>query len=98
MSRSGLRKVFEAALEDDVQLSGAQKDRIRQVLNGEDCDADGVEPMLLTQRQTCKALGVSRFTIFRMVRDGQLHPVMIRGAKRYRREELAKISRTGVAA
>ncbi len=98
MRKSGFQRVFEAALESDDGLTDEQKKRIRFVLDGGDDREDGVEQLLLTQRQACKALGVSRFTIFRMVRDGQLHPVMIRGVKRYRTEELHEIARDGVAA
>lgn len=98
MKKSGFQMVYEAALASDAELTDEQKKRIRLVLSGNTHQEDAVEPLLLTQRQACKALGVSRFTIFRMVRDGQLHPVMIRGARRYRREELMDISRTGVAA
>lgn len=98
MKKSGFQMVYEAALASDAELTDEQKRQISLVLRGGDVADDGVEQLLLTQRQACKALGVSRFTIFRMVRDGQLHPVLIRGVKRYQTEELHKIAREGVAA
>jgi hypothetical protein len=33
-----------------------------------------------------------------MVRDGLLHPVSIRGARRYQVQEIRNVSRTGVSA
>jgi len=53
---------------------------------------------VFTQREACRALRVSRYTIFRMVRDGQLHPIMIRGLRRYRRDEILAVGQKGVAA
>jgi excisionase family DNA binding protein len=96
--RSSFEMVFEAALKSDAELTEEQKKQIRLVLSGDGPHEHAIDPLLLTQRQACGALGVSRFTIFRMVQDGQLHPVMIRGARRYRYEEIMEISRNGVAA
>ena len=98
MKKSGFQMVYEAALGSDAELTEGQKKQIRQILKGEESARNDVEPLLLTQRQTCRALGMSRFTILRMVKDGQLHPVMIRGSRRYRSEEIHNISRTGAGA
>jgi len=49
-------------------------------------------PLLLTQAQASRSLNVSRSTLFRMVRDGELEPVMVRGLRRYRREDLERIA------
>jgi len=54
-------------------------------------------PALYNQVQTCRLLGVSRFTVYRMSRDGQLHPIMVRGARRYRRDEILAIAAEGTA-
>ena len=55
--------------------------------------------LLATQADAGRLLSCSRFTIRRMVKDGQLHPVTVRGCVRYRVEELEAIaSGKGVAA
>ena len=48
--------------------------------------------LLVTQAETARLLSVSRFTIFRMAKEGQLHPVKIRGAVRYRLSELEQLA------
>ena len=50
------------------------------------------EPLLASQAQAGRALGCSRFTVNRLVKDGVLHPVTIRGLRRYRVSELKKIA------
>lgn len=42
----------------------------------------GVPPRLLGVREAGDYLGVSRFTIRNMIRDGRLHPVSVPGLKR----------------
>ena len=54
--------------------------------------------LLATQADAGRLLSCSRFTIRRMVQDGQLHPVTIRGCRRYRVEELEKMAAGEVAA
>lgn len=50
------------------------------------------EPLLATQAQAARVLSCSRFTIRRLVIDGVLHPVMIRGLLRYRYSELRALA------
>jgi excisionase family DNA binding protein len=49
-------------------------------------------PLLMTQAEVARMLNVSRFAIHRMVKDGELHAVSIRGAMRYRREEVIRLA------
>jgi len=44
--------------------------------------------LLVSQADAGRLLGCSRFTVRRMVQDGQLHPVTIRGCVRYRMNEI----------
>lgn len=53
--------------------------------------------ILVNQATAARLLSVSRFTIRRMVAEGTLHPVRVRGAVRYRREELESVARSPVA-
>ena len=50
------------------------------------------ESLLWTQARTARALGFSRWTIRNLTRDGRLHPVTLRGAKRYRKKEVMALA------
>lgn len=63
---------------------------IEAVLSGEGA------PILATQAAAARALSCSRFTIRRLVADGALHPVNLRGLVRYRVSELKALAE-GVA-
>ena len=56
------------------------------------------DALLLKQADSGRLLGCSRHTIKRLVKDGALHPVQLRGATRYRRSELLALAGEGVAA
>ena len=56
------------------------------------------EALLLKQAEAGRLLGCSRHTIKRLVADGLLHPVQLRGAIRYRRQELMAMAGEGAAA
>jgi excisionase family DNA binding protein len=45
-------------------------------------------PWLLTTEQACTRLGISRWTLSRLVRDGELRHVRVRSAIRYPAGEL----------
>ena len=48
--------------------------------------------LLCSQAEAARLLSTSRFTIWRMSRDNQLHPVTVRGCTRYRVAELEAIA------
>lgn len=48
--------------------------------------------LLVNQATAARLLAVSRFTIRRLVADGRLHPVRVRGAVRYSRAELENLA------
>ena len=48
--------------------------------------------LLASQADAGRLLACSRFTIRRMVKDGLLHPVTLRGCVRYKVEELEKLA------
>ncbi len=54
--------------------------------------AGGDEPLLARQAQTARMLTCSRFTIRRLEQEGLLHPVMIRGLKRYKVSEIRALA------
>ena len=53
------------------------------------------EALLLKQAEGSRLLGCSRHTLRRLVSDGLLHPVQLRGATRYRRSELLALAGEG---
>ena len=49
-------------------------------------------PLLLTQRDAARVLGLSRQTLFRWARAGVLRPVEIAGVRRYRVDDLKRLA------
>lgn len=54
-----------------------------------------IQPILLKQREAAQLLSVSRATLYRMMKAGQVRPVTVRGLRRYRRADLEAIARNG---
>jgi len=55
-----------------------------------------IQPLLVNQAAAAKLLSVSRFTIRRLVVEGRLHPIKVRDAIRYSREELEKLAEVSI--
>lgn len=88
-------QIVRAVLQGDDTIRADQRDTVLAVLSEK--GQGGALPLLVTQAQAARMLSVSRITIFRMVRDGQLAPVLVRGLRRYRREDLERIAKHGDA-
>lgn len=86
MSSITLASVFEKAvqapkhLQREVALAGYA------VLDG------GTEPLLAHQAKAARILDCSRFTLRRLEKDGKIHPVFIRGLKRYKLSEIRALA------
>jgi excisionase family DNA binding protein len=89
--KSATYKILRAALSADDTIAPGQRDTALSILNGRIAE-NGPLPLLLTQKQASHLLGVSRFTIWRMTQDGELHPVRLHGTYRYRRAEIEKVA------
>jgi predicted DNA-binding transcriptional regulator AlpA len=79
-------------------LSGSERQTILRLLNGESriesMPSEATTRLLVTQKSTAELLSVSRVTIWRMKRAGQLNPVeILPGTWRYRYSEIAEIAR-----
>ena len=85
------QKAVRAILATDQDIAPEQRDAALAILNGRVPQA-GPMPLLLTQMQAARLLGVSRYTIWRMTREGLLHPVSVRDSTRYRRTEIEMIA------
>ena len=76
-------------------LSAPKKLRQEALIAAEAALSGDHDVLLVTQAKAAKILGCSRFTIRRLVRDGGLHPVNIRGLVRYRISELRALAEGG---
>ena len=85
----GTSQLVRVALANDNTVRPDQRNAALAVL----LDQLVEMPLLLTQAQVAKMLSVSRVTIFRMVRDGELPVVTVRGLKRYRRTDVEALAR-----
>ena len=80
-------RAVKAVLAGDDTITCDQRDSALALLTGRVPKQDQL-PLLLTQKQAARLLGVSRFTIRNMTREGQLHPVRVHECRRYRRDEV----------
>jgi len=51
--------------------------------------------LLVNQSEAARLVGVSRYTLWRWVRDGVLQSVMVRGVPRYRVADLERLAAEG---
>jgi len=91
------RTILIALLTTDSALSVSERQKIPQLLNGESqsesLPSGAPTRLLVTQKATAELLSVSRVTIWRMKRAGQLNPVeILPGTWRYRYSEIAEIA------
>ena len=56
-------------------------------------DGKPEDALLDSGASACRLLSCSKPTLWRMVRDGAIHPVHIRGLTRYRRADLEALAR-----
>jgi hypothetical protein len=84
------KRVLKAVLGADGEVAPDQILRAIAVLQGNGQETTTEErPALLTQARKARQLGVSRFTIRKMVQCGRLHPVeLLPGLVRYRADEV----------
>lgn len=89
------RQMIELALASDDTVCAEIAQEIRDVIRGrsfaERPGRDG--PLTLTMTDAAKTLGVSRATLWRMVKAGILRPVeVMSGTLRIRRDDLHRVS------
>lgn len=87
------RTLLETALRADETLSVTERSALQAALTDVPPDLPAT-PLLVTQKNAAELLDVSRVTIWRMAKDGLLHPVeLLPGTWRYRYAELAALAR-----
>jgi len=82
------RTIVRSALEGDPDVGHEQIQQALAMLDGKMDAGKGMLPLLLTVADTCRLLNLSRQTLWRLDQDGLLTPVKVRGASRYRRDDI----------
>ena len=75
-----------------VDPSGAEELKEAMANLGGRSRENKVEALLLEQAEVARLYNCSRWTVRNLVRDGKLHPVTLRGARRYRRAEVLQLA------
>ena len=94
------KAILRSISESDDSMTVAEREALTRLLAGLlDVPPPGTwtdAPLLLTQKQAARSLGISRVTLWRLTRDGALARVeVLPGCFRYRREEVEAVARAG---
>jgi Predicted site-specific integrase-resolvase len=98
------RAILQTVMTSDASLTEPERGFVRRLLDGDfgEAAAPGAtagERLLVTQKRAAELLSVNRVTIWRMTRDGMLHPVeILPGMLRYPLNEIARLAQRGAAA
>lgn len=97
------RAILESVVSTDASLSAPERGVIERLLRGllevPSPPRSADEPLLVTQKVAAQLLSVSRVTVWRLAKDGVLHPVEIfPGTWRYAYAEIMKLARAGSTA
>ena len=87
--------ITKEALRIDPEITSRQRKLIMDVLDGKprpEPKSSEEKAVLLSQKQAAKLLGMSRSTVWRMTRAGQLTTVEVNGRARYRRIDLEQLA------
>jgi len=96
------RSILQSLASSDSSLSAAEQLALSRLIEGKTSEScagprNSEDPLLVTQAQAAKLLGVSRVTAWRMAKEGMLHPVeILPGTFRYAFEEIAGLAREGM--
>jgi hypothetical protein len=95
------RAILQSVISTDTALSEPERAALQGVLDGvfemvATIRRASDEPMLITQKAAAHLLSVSRVTVWRMTRDGLLHPIeLLPGTVRYSLHEVEQLARSG---
>ena len=93
--KTATRQMIELALNADETVEPEVREVVTAALRGELPEQVPVDeqPLLLTMTGAAGVLGVSRVTLWRMVKMGALKPIEIMpGIRRIRRDDLRRVS------
>lgn len=91
--------ILNSVAASDPNLTVGERTLLQRLVTGQ-ADlppaAQSAGPLLLTQQQAARLLGISRVTLWRMTKGGIIRPVELSpGNPRYRRDDLEVIAREG---
>lgn len=96
------RAILQTVLSTDSTLSAAERAAAQRLIDGQveipaaPTSQSPYEVLMVTQKRAAEILSVCRATIWRMTKDGVLHPVeIIPGTWRYSFREIAELVREG---
>lgn len=94
--RKNTIEAVKAILACDSTVTGKMQACVLGILNGQDL-SQGPEkaeplPLMLSQSEAGRLLGVSRITIFRMLESGELHRVQVHGVPKIKRSEIEQVA------
>jgi hypothetical protein len=95
------RAILQTVMTSDSSLSEVERGFVQRLLNGDLGDGTAVvaaegERLLVTQKRAAELLSVNRVTIWRMTKEGMLHPVAILpGMLRYSLNEITRLAKVG---
>ncbi|MDP8217787.1 MAG: helix-turn-helix domain-containing protein [Candidatus Theseobacter exili] len=78
--KSSTKAIIEVALSGDPSVSSGQQDSVLAILGKKTPPS---VPLLLKQGDVADILSVSRQTIHNMVKDGLIHPVVIKEGRKF---------------
>lgn len=84
-----------AAIKADREIPQDRRTTAIQFLEGK--TGMPIPRLLVSQAEAARMLGMSRITIYRLVESGELTPVSIRGAKRYRVADISRMATDGAS-
>ena len=89
--QEGTKKIIQAALDADVSIPSETSTEIKELLSGRQRELP-TETLLMSIPEACAALRCSRQTVWRLVKDGELSPVRLRGLVRFRRMDIEELA------
>lgn len=89
------RSILLAALKQDGSFTPSQIAEAMAILAGKSKLGGESLSLLLTQAQVARLLNCSRWSVKRLVQDGLLKPVKLRGLTRYRRVDIEQLAAGG---
>jgi predicted DNA-binding transcriptional regulator AlpA len=100
---STTKALLQSLVSNDPSLSARERYGFEALINGAEREKlriiteEASEPLLLTQKEAARVLGVSRVTLWRLKKEGVLKPVELTpGNYRYQRREIEAFSRLGL--
>jgi predicted DNA-binding transcriptional regulator AlpA len=90
------RAILQTLIATDSSLSGAERRFVQRLIDGQ-TEIEAAAPTrserrLVTQKRAAELLSVNRVTIWRMTKDGLLHPVeILPGTWRYPLNEIVRL-------